>query len=167
LGLIFWAPGRSRSGRRRRADARCGWPDVGTGFFGLPGPRLRRGPGSLLIFNRLRPAIRRGAHQRAAAAPQPSFRGDGARSRRLFLTHRPPGCPLKCAGGPLLPCKRGGRGSPLVAPPPRQAYGGPPAHNRSHPWRDNKVRAINRASTMKHPSLIETSGFMLVHYCKH
>ncbi len=62
-------------------------------------------------------------------------------------THVAPSvCPLKCGSGPLLPCKRGGRGSPLVAPPPRQSYGGPPPHNRSHPWRDNKVRAINRAS---------------------
>ena len=47
----------------------------------------------------------------------------------------PSGCPLKCAGGPLLPCKRGGRGFLLVAPPPRQAGGAPPLHNRSHPWR--------------------------------
>jgi len=44
----------------------------------------------------------------------------------------------------------------------------PPAHNRSHPWRDNKVRAINRfsrainrAATMGHPASVETSGFMI------
>ena len=66
----------------------------------------------------------------------------------------------------LLPCKRGGRGSPLVAPPPRQAYGVPPPHNRFHPWRDNKVRAINRASTMEHPASIGIYGFMIVRYCK-
>ncbi len=36
-----------------------------------------------------------------------------------------------------------------------------PPHNRFHPWRDNKVRAINRASTIGHPALIDTSRFMI------
>ncbi len=43
----------------------------------------------------------------------------------------------------------------------------PTPHNRSHPWRDNKESAINRASTMEHPSLVGISGFMIVRYCKH
>ncbi len=55
-------------------------------------------------------------------------------------------------------------GFPLSVTLLRQAGGATSPHNRSHPWRDNKVRAINRASTMKHPSLVETSGFMIVRY---
>ncbi len=42
-----------------------------------------------------------------AFAQAASFR---IRSCCGVLMPRPPGCPLKCAGGPLLPCKRGGRG---------------------------------------------------------
>ncbi len=56
--MFIRAPGRLRSGRRRRADARCGWPDVGT-ELGWPRPRGEAaGPGRWLIFNRLHPAIR-------------------------------------------------------------------------------------------------------------
>ena len=45
---FFRAPGRRRSGRRRRADARSGWPDVEINR--RPGPRQSRGPGRLLDF---------------------------------------------------------------------------------------------------------------------
>ncbi len=57
---IFRAPQPSRSGPRRRANARGGWPDDGI-YVGQAPPRgYAAGRGFLLIFKCLRPAIRRG-----------------------------------------------------------------------------------------------------------
>ncbi len=51
--FFIWAPGCGCSGRRRRADARGGWPDVGTGFIAAPGA-VQKGPnqyyGQISIF---------------------------------------------------------------------------------------------------------------------
>ncbi len=79
-----------------------------------------------------------------------------------------PGCPLKCGSGSAVVL----RGLWLCLPAPARAWGflrspppgGKPSacpspHNRSHPWCDNKVRAINRASTMEYPALVGISGF--------
>ena len=123
-----------------------------------------------------------GALMRAAAAARQSLRPaerpcawrSSRRCSKCKITYtccnakrRPPGCPLKCGSG---------RGGLLwagcgVSSVPRSLLAGskpcraPSPHNRSHPWRF--WRAINRASTMKHPALVGISGFMVVRYCKH
>ncbi len=79
--------GRPAAGVRGAAVGRMPAADGRTLEFtqGRPGPRLRRGPGRI-DFQSDTSGHPPGAQQRAAAAPQPSFRDDGARSRRLFLT---------------------------------------------------------------------------------
>ncbi len=87
--FIFRAPGRSRSGPRRRADARATCLRQFAGAFG------------------------------AAAGPRPPFRDVGARSRRPFLTCRPPGCPLIFALADAVVL----RGRAARAPAPARAWG--------------------------------------------
>ena len=101
-----------------------------------------------------------------AAVPQwPLHQDDGALLHRPPLTPRPPGCPLECGLGrtgiSAPPAPRGAWGFHRSPPLAGKCSGAPAPHNRSHPWRDNKERAINRASTMEHPAMVETSRFMI------
>ena len=82
----FGAPGRRRSGRRRRANARCGWPDVEPGLS-PPCPRgFAAVPGCLLIFNRLRPAIRPARIGAPRRRHVPAFGTTERPCRARFLT---------------------------------------------------------------------------------
>ncbi len=175
--IFIWAPGWLRSGRRRRANARGGWPDVGMGLLTPPAPRRSRGAGAIVDFQ----SDTSGHPPGALCAPRrrhvavfgtterpcrPRFltalqhllqrpgarravRSNAARARPVFVNPAPWSLALRAPA-------TGTKNSACPSP-----------HNRSHPWRNNKVRAINRASTMKHPALIGISGFMLVYYCKH
>ena len=121
------------------------------------------GPGSLLILNRIRPAIRPARFARRGGASSVASSG-GA------LSHRPPRNPAPAglsAQMRLGPHRHfGAFGAPAVRgashcqpPPAGKCSGAPSPHNRFHPWRN--LRAINRASTMEHPALVGISGLCL------
>ena len=79
----FGAPGRRRSGRRRRANARCGWPDVEPGLS-PPCPRGEAAGAGLVDFQLDTSGHPPGALARAAAASHARLRDDGTPLPGMF-----------------------------------------------------------------------------------
>ncbi len=81
---------------------------------------------------------------------------------RAVRSNSPWRMPWFCAGARAARPRPPVRGASYWSPPPGGKPSAPPAaHNRFHPWRDNKARAIYRAATMEHPALVGISGFMI------
>jgi len=150
--ITFRAPGCRRSGRRRRADARSGRPDVRR-VYRRPGPAAKpRGRGVPLIFNRICPAIRTARFARRGGATGSASGRRSALAETRFLTalqqpslyaccnawRQPPGCPLKFASRHTCPAYAAVR-LPAVSHPAAAGLRCRFGSYRSHPWRKKRL----------------------------